>query len=308
MFALKIPLTGFFVGGFAVVLIALIAWYSNRSYRQVIQATILVMLVKALVSPHAPLPAYVAVAFQGFAGAFLFSTIKNFRLSAVLLGILGMAESALQKLLLLTLLFGKSLWEAVNEFFQAIVKDFSLPAHLSFSAMVIIIYVSIYVVWGLLIGLWMGKLPTQIAMHATGITTAYRRLPVAAKDDRQVAQKKKNKYWLLPLLLAFIVAVALMDSRAQGWQKALYVLVRSIAATLLLFGLVQPAGKWLLQRWLKKQNNERHAAAQKIADSLPELKTYLKPAWQLAGAHYSGLKRMRAFVFNLIVLTLHANR
>ncbi len=72
MFALKIPLTGFFVGGFAVLLIGLIAWYAQRDYRQVLKATVLVLIIKATVSPHAPLPAYLAVAFQGVAGALIY--------------------------------------------------------------------------------------------------------------------------------------------------------------------------------------------------------------------------------------------
>lgn len=305
MFALKIPLTGFFVGGFAVVLIALIAFYSNRSYRHVMQATILVMLVKALVSPHAPLPAYVAVAFQGFAGAILFSAIKNFRLAAILLGVLGMAESALQKLVLLTILFGKSLWEALDEFFHSIIKDFSLPAHLSFSMLVITVYLGIYIVWGFIIGWWMGKLPQQIAMQSADVMNRYSNLPVTTETATAPSRKKIRKYWLLPVLLIFIIAVTLMDGHAQGWQKAWYVLIRSMAATLLLFGLVQPLAKWLVQRWLQKQGNERHMAARKIADSLPELKTYVKPAWLLAGNGHKGISRLRTFVFNLIVLTLY---
>jgi len=305
MFALKIPLTGFFVGGFAIVLIALIAYYSDRSYRQVIQATILVMLVKALVSPHAPLPAYIAVAFQGFAGALLFRTVRNFRLAAILLGVLGMAESALQKLILLTLLFGKSLWEALDEFFRSIVKDFSLPAHLSFSMLVITVYLGIYIVWGFIIGWWTGKLPQQIATQWTTVTDRYHKLPDTIAAVAAPRRKKMSRYWLLPALLVFIIAMVLMDSHAQGWQKAWYVLVRSIAATLLLFGLVQPLAKWLIQRWLQRQNNERHAAARKIAGSLPELRTYIKPAWQMA-AGSKGFGRLRAFVFNLIVLTLYA--
>ncbi len=305
MFALKIPLTGFFVGGFAVVLIALIAFYSGRSYRQVIQATILVMLVKAAVSPHSPPPAYIAVAFQGLVGALLFSCIKNFRLAAILLGILGMAESALQKLILLTLLFGKSLWEALDDFFQAIAKDFSLPGHISFSMLVIGVYVAVYIIWGFIIGLWIGKLPAQIEQHAPEVMAKYNTMP-ATVTMQNTTQKKKRKYWLLPVLLVFIIAVVLLDGHAQGWQKAVYILIRSIAATLLLFGLVQPVSKWLIQRWLQKQDNERHAAARKIADSLPELKTYVKPAWQMAGEQYKGISRVRAFVLNLVVLTLHA--
>src|SRR4051812_9858770 len=73
MHAMKIPLTGFFVGGFAVIIIALIAHFSDKSLRAILQSTLLVILVKAAVSPQSPFMAYIAVAFQGVAGALIFS-------------------------------------------------------------------------------------------------------------------------------------------------------------------------------------------------------------------------------------------
>jgi hypothetical protein len=98
MFALHIPLTGFFVGGFAIILIGLIAFYSGNDFRQIVKATVLVLIIKAMASPHAPPPAYLAVAFQGLTGAVLFSCIRNYKVAAMLLAILAMAESSLQKI------------------------------------------------------------------------------------------------------------------------------------------------------------------------------------------------------------------
>jgi hypothetical protein len=72
MFALKIPFTGFFVGGFAVVMLGLIAHFSYSNYKKTVEATVIVLLVKATVNPHLPPPAYLAVAFQGFSAALLF--------------------------------------------------------------------------------------------------------------------------------------------------------------------------------------------------------------------------------------------
>ena len=69
--AAKFPFTGIFVGGFAVILISLIARYSNYSFKAILKATAMVLMIKAAVSPHSPFPAYLAVSFQGLLGALI---------------------------------------------------------------------------------------------------------------------------------------------------------------------------------------------------------------------------------------------
>ena len=110
MHAFKIPFTGFFLGGFAILIVCLIAYHSTHKWKAIIQATLLVILIKATASPQSPPMAYVAVAFQGLIGALLFSIIPFFRLAAVLFGMLALLESATQKFLLTTLIFGKSMF------------------------------------------------------------------------------------------------------------------------------------------------------------------------------------------------------
>ena len=68
--------------GFAAVLIALIAYFAERKARAILKALVVVLLVKAAASPHTPLPAYVAVSFQGLAGALLFGLLPSIRLGA----------------------------------------------------------------------------------------------------------------------------------------------------------------------------------------------------------------------------------
>lgn len=69
--ALKIPLTGMFVGGAAVVLITLLAHFSQKK-SIILNATVTVIIIKAVISPHSPLAAYFAVTLQGLLG-FIFS-------------------------------------------------------------------------------------------------------------------------------------------------------------------------------------------------------------------------------------------
>ena len=56
MHAFKLPFTGLFVGGFAVLCVGLLAYVERPAASTILRATALVLLVKAVVSPHSPPP------------------------------------------------------------------------------------------------------------------------------------------------------------------------------------------------------------------------------------------------------------
>ena len=305
MFALKIPMTGFFVGGFAVIIISLIAWFSNRDYKAIVQATILVVMVKALVSPHSPPPAYLAVAFQGLIGALLFRIISSYKLAAILLGILAMVESAGQKLILMTLVFGKGLWQAVNAFFEQITKDFSLSIHASYAFWVIAIYLALYALWGAVVGSWAAAIPKQIEANKEEVLLRYAN-DVSLESNVSV-QKKKSKRLMRILfftgVLFFIAGIFIWSG--AGSKQVLWIFLRSIAAILLLFFVLGPLMKYLINKWLAGRSEEKKKAAGELIYMLPQMRTYVAPAYRLAVVAGSPFKKLRHFILYMIILALY---
>ncbi len=102
--ALTIPLRGIFINSAAVLFITLIALFA-KSNREILKSTLIVLTIKALVSPHTPFTAYLAVTFQGLLGYILFFTKNCFKVSAFLLGVLTLLFSGMQKILVLTFNF-----------------------------------------------------------------------------------------------------------------------------------------------------------------------------------------------------------
>ncbi len=302
MHALKIPFTGFFLGGFAIVIITLIAHFSdNKPFSAILQATVLVVLVKAAASPHSPPMAYIAVGFQGLIGALLFTVIPFFRLAAPLFGMLALLESAVQKFLVATLIFGKSIWEALDAFIASVLKDLSIFNEFSFSFWLILIYTSVYVLWGGLLGWWASGLPKVLHQRSSVLLLQYSELSIEKTNEQTEQKKKRNrKLFLTFLVLAFIVLVFLLQGSGH---KALFAIARTTAALLLLFYIVNPVVQWLMQRWLAK--SKRSSQLNELLDVLPELKGYLSPAMLLARQHHKGLNVYKAFVENLIVLALY---
>lgn len=157
--ALRIPFTALVVGSTAVVLIALIAYFSERSARALVKATIVVLLVKGAASPHTPLPAYGAVALQGFAGAALFSRLP-LRVAAMALGLLALLQGAVQKLIMMTIIYGRTLWEALDSFGRWLLDKMGGPTEqLSPTVWFLTLYLGYYVLAGLVTGWLAGAIP-----------------------------------------------------------------------------------------------------------------------------------------------------
>ena len=272
----------------------------------IIRSTVLVLMVKALASPHSPPPAYLAVAFQGLAGALLFSVLKSPRIACILLGILSMTESAAQKLILLTLVFGKNFWFAVNELFKQVMKEFHLHTASSYTFWVIGIYLLFYALWGVAVGWWASGIPKRIAVNKEKTLTAYRDLHLYR--EMFSAQKKKHtrflKLFLFVFISVFITAVFIFIG--AGTMTILKMLLRSFAAILLLFFVVQPIVKYLFSRWLNRQTDERKRSAKQLLEMLPQLRNYVSPAFDIAGKEARGIRKAGKFVVNLLILGLYA--
>ena len=108
MHAVKIPFAGIVVSSAAVICISLIAYYVPVK-GAILKATIIVAIFKLMLSPHTPPTAYVAVFFQGLMGQILFFNLRFFRLSCILLAVLALVESPIQRIIVVTVLYGDNL-------------------------------------------------------------------------------------------------------------------------------------------------------------------------------------------------------
>lgn len=304
MFALKIPFTGIFVGGFAVVLLSLIAYYSHYQYRKILRATLLVLIVKATVSPHSPPPAYLAVAFQGAAAALFFGGLRRYRPAALLLALTAMLESAGQKVIVLTLLYGNSLWLALDKLYEGIARDFRLPGGHGFSYWLLLLYLLLYLVWGLAVGLFAARLPQQLQRQEALILAGYSGTIGHTEGALPVAVRKRRRWPVFLLVLLFILLVFALGGQYRSY-KLLYILLRSLAAVLLLFFVLRPLLTVLIRRWLQARRAPVRQEAGALIDKLPALRRFIRPSWQLARDRAKGIGRLRYFILSMIVFTLH---
>lgn len=300
MHALKLPFTGFFVGGFAVLCIGLLAHVGQRSAAVILRATLLVILVKAIVSPQSPPTAYLAVGFQGLSGALILGYLRPFAFAAYLFGFLALFESALQKILVLLLFFGKPLFEAIDVFFKSVLGNFGLDSQVSGATIVVLAYVGLYCVWGLVLGHWIPRLPIQLEQKRA----EYAAIPFSGEQITEDVVPKKKRPWLFPLLvLTFVTGVFLfVGGKAVGAQRALYAVLRSVAVLLAWFYLVQPLVLWAFQRWAKKKSASEQTSLTQIMATIPDMRLKTRSIYRHVAQTHHGLSRWREFVIALFVV------
>jgi nucleoside-triphosphatase THEP1 len=292
--AFKLPITGFVVGGFAVIVISFLAKYAKKEiWKTLLRATIMVLLAKFAMSPQSPPTAYLAVAFQGLAGAICFS-IMPFRIAAPVFGFIALAESGLQRVLVLTLLFGTQLWQALQQYAQSIINWFGLHTEMSASGLVLT-YAFIHAIWGLIIGIWCLSLPAKLEKFRYLLHPMVAVRPTVLPEK---AQKARVGYFVLGL---FLMSTFVFVSMQQGYFQAIYsVLLRGLAVVTLLFLVVRPLFFKLIRVWAQSQNTLQKAELSDFLNEVNSIQPKIAGIWSLAGRDYHGYRRLAAFVSGIM--------
>lgn len=256
--ALRMPFTGVLVGGAAVFIIGAMVLHSQTPFKDIIRATGVVLIVKAGASPHSPLPAYLAVAYQGFSGALIFSLMRNFKIAAMLFSVLAMLESALQKLLTLTIMYGMAFWDALDSFVHSVLKSLKMGDSHNATELVWT-YILVYFFWGIFLG-----------YRLSGF---YKRLPILVSElrkfmnphvDEEMPKEPGSRnqrtyssiaFWIfyILMLLGMVASLAYLNNDKQN---LFYVVLRSLSVTFLLFLVVNPLFKWFVRKGSQKSKNQ----------------------------------------------------
>lgn len=272
------------------------------------------MIVKALVSPHSPINAYIAVAFQGICGEILFSLIKSRKIAALLLGILSLLQSAFQKIFVVTLVFGKSIWEAIDLFGEFVIHQvFSIPKSyelISISIILISAYIGLHLIGGILFGIWASRLAGQVSFEIQNSSEVYR-LPVNDKDVPDPPVKKSRRIWkkisliLVFSILLFTLAYSYLYPGAEKGTgfNVMIMIIRSIVIMLIWIHLIGPFLLRRMRHYLSDKEMKYKAEVENILAILPVLRMSVQKSWQISSG-YPRMIRLYFFMRTLIIYIL----
>jgi len=289
---LKLPVSGLIVGGCAVICISLIGWYVPKK-GAILKATLIVAIFKMMLSPHSPAPAYIAVFFQGLLGELLFWNRKFFTLSCLLLAFLSLVESAMQRIVTLTITYGGDFWRAINEFISKLTGQ---KQTIDYSLMIGAIYVLIHAITGLLVGWWASTLPRRVTKWNQD---AANRISITADSTTIgfISGKRKGKLkiglfiiWII-LLLLYVQSYFGIGTPLLSSHISFKILLRSIIIVLAWVFIVGPLLRQLLHYWLQKRKSASQQDVQRVLQLLPSTQQLIAESWKQSGAK-KGLKRI----------------
>ena len=295
--ALQVPFTGLIVGGMAVILITLIAFFSQQNIKSILRSMLIVLIIKAVVSPHSPFPAYIAVSFQAVTGFLLFYLLRINLVSIILLSVIAMMESAIQKLLILTLFFGQSFWDAIDRLSEFIAVQFNLNT-INGSNLLIGIYLMIYFLGGIGIA-WMAyKIIKDIFVKKELLV-----FDASIQPAIQLKNNKKRKGKLLKLTILLIIISILLFLFApdanKGWLAVIKTVTWTFTAILLWYFVISPLVTKFIQQLLKKKESRYHEEVAEAIAFLPLFKQITYIAWQKS-RQYRGWKRLQYFFSGIV--------
>ncbi len=290
---LKIPVSGLIVGSGAVICICLIAWYvPNKG--AIIKATLIVAIFKMMLSPQAPPPAYIAVFFQGAVGELVFFRHRKFyQLSCILLAVLALLESGLQRILVLTIVYGNDLWKVINDFINGLTKQ---RATTNYILLIGGGYVLLHFITGVVVGWWASVLPRRIATWSN--SKQYVLLVTEEKNTVLPAVSKKRKrlkkglfiIWLL-LIILYVQSYFKIGTPLLPSHMVVKILLRSL---IIIFGwifIIGPLLKQLLHQWLKKKQTQSQQEVKEVLQLLPATQQLITQSWKQSSG-YKGWKRI----------------
>lgn len=303
--ALRLPVTGLVVGSAAIVLLVLLAEAARRSGRSIrptlLGATAIVLGVKLAASPHSPAGAYVAVAFQGGLAAVCLPSLGR-TAGAIALGVIALAESAVQRVLIMTLLFGATFWAAVDSFVAQVLARMGAlgltPGEpLEANRWLIGSYIAVHVLTGALAGglavrlarrvFAMAERPAVVELARAARAQAQTGLPKTADRRPWYRRHGVRHLGLAALLLALYAFTS--GIQAHGAAAAGLAILRAVILVTAWSVVIAP---WVM-RGIRHLAGTRASGTQQVMAQLPELATLARLAWQQTTK--AGLRRPLAF-------------
>ena len=305
MHGIKLPFSGLIVSSLAITCIILIAYYvPSRS--AVIKATIIVAIFKLMLSPHSPPTAYIAVFFQGLLGQLLLNNRRHFKTGAIVVAVLGLVESAIQRILVLVIVYGNNLWKAINVFLQKLTHE-KTPTNYSF--IIAVSYILLHALIGIFVGIYAVRLAKRSALWKDASPQlVFDKSNISEENIFQRGKQKKKLKWVFVVIWLVLVALYIqsyLQPNTSIVPKGIIadMLMRSVLIILSWFLIISPLLMLLIKRILHSQQSRNRNEMNEVMQLIPQTKYIFKRSLQLSEAA-SGIKRIKLFIKILLVNVL----
>ena len=312
--AARIPFRGMILSFAAIIIMILIAHFANKK-GEILKQTILVLIVKAAVSPHTPALAYGVVFLQGLMGELFFLSKRYFLISSIVLGIMVETLTGLHRVITFTLVFGMTLWDAVNEFINYVVKEFLFPtadlSSFNFSLLLVGSYLLIHILFGIAAALFVSRFIVKLNSNETKKLSLdeIQYLNLIPNDTPKIS-KRKHWLWKPIYTVIFIISLVLLilsylnpNAINLSSNSLLLMLFRAALVIVIWLFFLSPILLKFFKRLLHKGQDKYTAEINDIVKHLSIYKHLAFLLWRNSSVK-KGISRINYFLTMLIVNVL----
>lgn len=307
---LNIPFAGLALALIASLCISVIAVHEAKK-GAIFKATLLVIAVKFVLSPNTSPMAYVAVFIQGLAGEFFFLNQQRRNWPIFVLTLFSQLYSAFQHLLILTILFGKGFWQALDLFLNKITQIFiAKPQH--YSLYLVLFYLMCYLVAGVIGGIFNTRMVRNVLTEnmSLGLAQAFKEMKNNDDPDFNPGKKRRRYHYGFTFYLSILLLLVLIASYlpffpiAVSRNKALTILMRGLLILVIWVYLISPILIKMIGKWVKRYNSKRSAGIEQVIALLPDIRIILRASWKISNACGKWL-HFKQFITNSLLLIIH---
>ncbi|HLG31870.1 MAG TPA: hypothetical protein VI362_02435 [Ignavibacteriaceae bacterium] len=316
--ATHIPFRGLIIASASVLFISIIFCYS-KSPSQILKAGLLVILVKLTISPHTPVMAFFAVAYQSILGYTFFRFIHSYKVAAVFLSVIALSITGFQKIITLSIIFGFKLWDVVDDFAMNLLNLTGIvnqdSESVSLSLVIISFYILIHLTAGIFIGIISAKFPGWITDQDSDRIysdyqlhqKAYINLKNTLKSTKG-SKQKYIKYGITLFILLLLVLTFLFDQTLNKVMQSIILMsIRAILVLFIWFKIISPFITKLLLKTLSTTKWKRAEQVEQIISLFPHLNGILHYCWQYTLCFKNKRTRFKKFLVYTFLLLLSSS-
>lgn len=297
MHGLRIPFSGMLVSGGAVICISLLGYYFPEK-NAILKAMLVVVFFKLMIAPHSPITAYFALFFQAVVGQFLFFFLKSYELSCLILSVVALIESSMQRVIILVIIYGNGFLKAFNSFVHNLLKTENIN---NYALWLILLYFSIHAVAGVAVGFLAIRMIRLI--RSSPEEKKQYILPIEYLDSGNIATTKKSRrgsfkillfiIWII-LLLLYFQAILHIGKPLLPEGSLLHIIFRSTLIILSWFFIVSPIIKMWLKKRMEKEKGRLSIEIERVMQLLPSTEKVVRASWKYS-EKAKGFNRLKLF-------------
>lgn len=308
--AVRLPFRGIIISSAAIILICMIAEFSNRKGK-ILKSTFIVTIIKAVVSPHTPLTAYFSVLMQGVLGEIFFISRRIKFISTMLFAVSVSTLNGLQKIIVLTIIYGETLWQTLNDFLNYISDEWlliSLQNPVDFSFIIIASYAGVHIIAGVITGVIAFRIPKMVNEKINdGTEFQIVEIPEYSKLFHKTRRKKAFR---IPAILVTLLSLSIIiisyfypETDRFDIKAILLMIARSVLIITIWFYLLAPFIKKKFQIYFAKNKNPYSGDVELVLNNIQRIKVIVYSVWKFS-AKFEGIKRIKYFVITSLAYLL----